>query len=76
MAYYNHIFFVLRRKDTVSGKEIYKCFATDPDVIKNCGTGPYFKVRVTETKKGEKLPYWGWKDFEKMCYRCISNDKG
>jgi len=75
MAYYNHIFFVLKRRDTVNNKEVYKCFTPDPDVIKNCGSGPYFKVRVTETQKDEKSSYWGWKDFENNCYRFISHDK-
>jgi hypothetical protein len=72
---YNHIFYAIKRKDKLNKKDIYVCFCQNYDTVRNCGSGPYFKVRVNEVKKGEISNYWCWRNLQEECYQLISPEK-
>jgi hypothetical protein len=73
---YNHVFFAHKRPDeTISEGYIFKHIYESPNLTRNCGGGPCFKIRVSESKNGKKSDYWCWKRFEDEKYKFISHSR-
>jgi len=70
---YNHIFFAHKRPDKTTSegysfRHIYELLS----MTKNCGAGPYYKVKISEVRKGKESIYWAWKRFEDEKYKFIN----
>jgi hypothetical protein len=73
---YNKIFFAHKRPDeTASEGYVFRHIYEGLFQTKHCGDGPYFKVRVSEVRKGKESIYWGWKDFEDEKYKFVNSSK-